>query len=75
MKEFIIYIDTTRTSVIHVPAKNKKLAKEIAEGFIDDVLDEKLDIGKIIKYNPEFKIKVRECRKSNSLLERIKRKW
>jgi len=74
MKEFIIYIDTTRTSVIHVPAKNKKLAKEIAEGFIDDVLDEKLDIGKIIKYNPEFKIKVRECRKSNSLLERIKRK-
>ena len=75
MKEFIIYIDTTRTSVIHVPAKNKKIAKEIAEGFIDDVLDEKLDIGKIIKYNPEFKIKVRECRKSNSLLERIKRKW
>lgn len=75
MKEFIIYIDTTRTSVIHVPAKNKKLAKEIAEGFIDDVLDEKLDIGKIIKYNPEFKIKVRECRKSYSLLERIKRKW
>lgn len=75
MKEFIIYIDTIRTSVIHVPAKNKKLAKEIAEGFIDDVLDEKLDIGKIIKYNPEFKIKVRECRKSNSLLERIKRKW
>ena len=74
MKEFIIYIDTTRTSVIHVPAKNKKLAKEIAEGFIDDVLDEKLDIGKIIKYNPEFKIKVRECRKSNLLLERIKRK-
>ena len=74
MKEFIIYIDTTRTSVIHVPAKNKKIAKEIAEGFIDDVLDEKLDIGKIIKYNPEFKIKVRECRKSNSLLERIKRK-
>ncbi len=74
MKEFIIYIDTTRTSVIHVPAKNKKLAKEIAEGFIDDVLDEKLNIGKIIKYNPEFKIKVRECRKSNSLLERIKRK-
>ena len=65
MKEFIIYIDTTRTSVIHVPAKNKKLAKEIAEGFIDDVLDEKLNIGKIIKYNPEFKIKVRECRKSN----------
>ena len=57
-----------------MPAKNKKLAKEIAEGFIDDVLDEKLDIGKIIKYNPEFKIKVRECRKSNSLLERIKRK-
>lgn len=75
MKEYIIYIDTTRTSVIHVPAKNKKLAKEIAEGFIDDVLDEKLNIGKIIKYNPEFKIKVRECRKSNSLLERIKRKW
>ena len=75
MKEFIIYIDTTRTSVIHVPAKNKKFAKEIAEGFIDDVLDEKLDIGKIIKYNPEFKIKVRECRKSNSLLERIKWKW
>ena len=74
MKEFIIYIDTTRTSVIHVPAKNKKLAKEIAECFIDDVLDEKLNIGKIIKYNPEFKIKVRECRKSNSLLERIKRK-
>lgn len=74
MKEFIIYIDTTRTSVIHVPAKNKKLAKEISEGFIDDVLDEKLNIGKIIKYNPEFKIKVRECRKSNSLLERIKRK-
>ena len=74
MKEFIIQIDTTRTSVIHVPAKNKKLAKEIAEGFIDDVLDEKLNIGKIIKYNPEFKIKVRECRKSNSLLERIKRK-
>lgn len=75
MKEFIIYIDTTRTSVIHVPAKNKKLAKEIAEGFIDDILNEKLDIGKIIKYNPEFKIKVRECRNSNSLLERIKGKW
>ena len=66
MKEYIIYIDTTRTSVIHVPAKNKKLAKEIAEGFIDDVLDEKLDIGNIIQYNPEFKIKVRECRNSNS---------
>lgn len=74
MKEYIIYIDTTRTSVVHVPAKNKKLAKEIAEGFIDDVLDEKLDIGNIIQYNPEFKIKVRECRNSNSLLDRIKRK-
>ena len=73
MKEYIIYIDTTRTSVVHVPAKNKKLAKEIAEGFIDDVLDEKLDIGNIIQYNPEFKIKVRECRNSNSLLDRIKR--
>lgn len=73
MKEYIIYIDTTRTSVIHVPAKNKKLAKQIAEDFIDVVLDEKLDVGNIIKYNPEFKIKVRECRNSNSLLERIKK--
>lgn len=42
--------------------------------FIDDILNEKLDIGKIIKYNPEFKIKVREYRNSNSLLERIKGK-
>ena len=75
MKEFIIYIDTTRTSVIHVHAKNKKLAKQIAEDFIDVVLDERLDIGNIINYNPEFKIKVRECRNSNSLLDRIKRKW
>ncbi len=74
MKEYIIYIDTTRTSVVHVPAKNKKLAKEIAENFIDGILDEKLDIGNIINYNPEFKIKVRECRNSNSLLDRIKRK-
>lgn len=74
MKEYIIYIDTTRTSVIHVPAKNKKLAKEIAEGFIDDLLDEKLDIGNIIQYNPEFKIKVRECRNSNSFINMIKRK-
>lgn len=74
MREYIIYIDTTRTSVIHVPARNKKLAKEIAEGFIDDVLNEKLDIGNIINYNPEFKIKVRECRNSSSLLNRIKRK-
>ena len=74
MKEFIIYIDTTRTSVIHVSAKNKKLAKQIAEDFIDVVLDERLDIGNIINYNPEFKIKVRECRNSNSLLDRIKRK-
>ena len=75
MKEFIIYIDTTRTSVIHVPSKDKKLAKQIAEDFIDVVLDERLDIGNIINYNPEFKIKVRECRNSNSLLDRIKRKW
>ena len=58
MNEYLIYIDKISTSVIRVPAKNKKQATKLAERFIDDVYEENLDINKIIKFNPEYKIKV-----------------
>ena len=59
MKEYIIYIDKITTSVVRVPANNKGEAIAIAERFIDDVNDEKININKIIKFNPEYKIKAR----------------
>lgn len=59
MKEYIIYIDKITTSVVRVPAKNKGEATAIAERFIDDVNEEKININKIIKFNPEYKIKAR----------------
>ena len=60
MKEYLIYIDKVNTSVIRVPARNKRQATKIAERFIDDVYEENLDINKIIKFNPEYKIKVKQ---------------
>ena len=60
MKEYVIYIETTNTSVIRVPANNRRQAKKIAERFVDDVYEENLDINKIIKFNPEYKIKVKQ---------------
>ena len=58
-KEYIIYIDKVKTSVIRVPAKNKKEAKNIAERFIDDLDESNININKFIHFNPEYKIKVR----------------
>ena len=60
MKDYIIYIDKINTSVLHVPAKNKKEAMLIANRFIDDINEDKLDINKIVQFNPEYKIKVRK---------------
>ena len=59
MKEYVIYIDKITTSVMRVPARNKKEAIQIAERFIDDINCEDININKIIKFNPDFKIKVR----------------
>ena len=60
-KEYIIYIDRVNTSVIRVPAKNKKEAINIAERFIYDLDESKINIHKIIHFNPEYTIKVRPC--------------
>lgn len=60
MKEYLIYIDKVSTSVIRVPARNKRQATKIAERFIDDLYEENLDINNIIKFNPEYKIKVKQ---------------
>lgn len=59
MNEYIIYIDKITTSIVRVPAKNKKEAIAIAERFIDDSKDEQIEIDKIIKFNPEYKFKAR----------------
>lgn len=59
MKDYIIYIEKVKTSVITVPAKNKKEALKKAERFIDDIEEEKIDINKIIRFNPEYEIKAR----------------
>ncbi len=58
-KDYIIYIDKVKTSVIRVPAKNKKEAMNIAERFIDDLDDSNINISKFIHFNPEYKIKIR----------------
>ncbi len=58
-KDYIIYIDKIKTSVIRVPAKNKKEAMDIAERFIDDLDESNININKFIHFNPEYKIKVR----------------
>ena len=60
MKDYIIYIDKINTSVVHVPAKSKKEAMLIANRFIDDINEDRLDINKIVQFNPEYKIKVRK---------------
>ena len=43
-----------------VPAKSKKEAMLIANRFIDDINEDRLDINKIVHFNPEYKIKVRK---------------
>ena len=58
-KEYIIYIDKVKTSVIRVPAKNKKEAMNIANRFIEDLDESNININKFIHFNPEYKIKVR----------------
>ena len=58
-REYIIYIDKVKTSVIRVPAKNKKEAMNIAERFIDDLDDSNININNFIHFEPEYKIKVR----------------
>ena len=58
-KEYIIYIDKVKTSVIRVPAKNKKEAIKVAERFIDDLDESSININNFIHFNPEYKIKVR----------------
>ena len=58
-KEYIIYIDKVKTSVIRVPAKNKKEAMSIANRFIEDLDESNININKFIHFNPEYKIKVR----------------
>ena len=60
MKDYIIYIDKINTSVVHVPAESKKEAMLIANRFIDDIKEDRLDINKIVHFNPEYKIKVRK---------------
>ena len=58
-KEYVIYIDKVKTSVIRVPAKNKKEAMSIANRFIEDLDESNININKFIHFNPEYKIKVR----------------
>lgn len=76
MKDYIIYIEKVKTSVITVPAKNKEEALKKAERFIDDIIEERIDINKIIRFNPEYKIKARP-RSTNRSAFFIggKRKW
>ena len=60
-KDYIIYIKKVTTSVIRVPARNKKEAINIAERFIDDIDESSIDINRIINFNPEFKLRVKPC--------------
>jgi len=67
-KDYIIYIDKIKTSVIRVPAKNKKEAIDIAERFIDDLDESNININKFIYFNPEYKIKVRPSTRKSAFL-------
>ena len=58
-REYIIYIDKVKTSIIRVPANNKKEAMNIAERFIDDLDESNININNFIHFNPDYKIKVR----------------
>lgn len=76
MKDYTIYIEKVKTSVITVPAKNKKEALKKAERFIDDIIEERIDINKIIRFNPEYKIKASSCStKRSAFFIGGKRKW
>lgn len=75
MKDYVIYIDKIMTSVMRVPARNKKEAVQIAERFIDDINCEEININKIIKFNPDFKIKVRPSTRRSAFFNGRKKKW
>ena len=75
MKDYVIYIDKITTSVMRVPAKNKKEAVQIAERFIDDIYCEKININTIIKFNPDFRIKVRPSTHKSVFFMRRNKKW
>lgn len=60
MKDYVINIEKIQTSTIKVPARNKKEAVRIVERFINDIKQEDININSIIKYDPEFKIKVKK---------------
>jgi len=62
MKEYVIYLEKTQTSILRVVAKNKKEAYETTERLIDDIYDENIDINKIISWNPRYKIKIKKKR-------------
>ncbi len=75
MKDYVIYIDKITTSVMRVPARNRKEALQIAERFIDDINFEEINIDKIIKFNPDFKIKVRPRTRRSAFFNGRKKKW
>ena len=72
-KEYVIYIDKVKTSVIRVPAKNKKEAMNIANRFIEDLDESNININKFIHFNPEYKIKVRPSTQRSAFLLEGKR--
>ena len=74
-KEYIIYIDKVKTSVIRVPAKNKKEAMNIANRFIEDLDESNININKFIHFNPEYKIKVRPSTQRSAFFIGGKKKW
>ncbi len=74
-KEYIIYIDKVKTSVIRVPAKNKKEAMSIANRFIEDLDESNININKFIHFNPEYKIKVRPSTQRSAFFIGGKKKW
>ena len=60
MREYLISIEKRQSSILTVPAKNKKDAVSRAERLIDDMNRERIDIDRLISWNPEYKIKIKK---------------
>ena len=60
MREYSIKIEKIQSSLLSVPAKNKKEAIKRAERLIDDVVKDKIDVDRLISWNPEYTIKVKK---------------
>ena len=60
MREYSIKVEKIQSSLLSVPAKNKKEAIKRAERLIEDVVKDKIDVDRLISWNPEYTIKVKK---------------